>query len=422
MIPLPKKRETKQIYASFCHLCHVFLVKEERNYDLSRHQVKLKDCKLSHLDELQMSFDKKYNLDKILEHEMISTSLDRASGERNLAGTKNHRSISNQLSSKAGYYSKKTSSLQGILEPNGISSFKKGYSSANVASVPSCCPKISTEISNASFDCKFMPEEKLFKLFPVPKLNPTADLIDTRSKSKVPANYESSSNFNCDNAGQPSGPDIEFQKSDAHPFGTECYFPYSSSTKNFHIDIQMPDSSGRRNAGKDNEDQNRSFEESKNKISIEKNSVSSLSDRSVVAIDCMDKCNENVESKHEDLLDGPKTRNPFEEAGETVLPIKELPLHLQKSCIADKLYLSYGQSPVPSEVIDKEKLGAERSFGRMGGNKTNTSCQVMLESNFLQLRVQKVLMEAPVKDDRRKVQIQVLEQGNRALENLHLSA
>lgn len=48
----------------------------------------------------------------------------------------------------------------------------------------------------------------------------------------------------------------------------------------------------------------------------------------------------------------------------------------------------------------KEKLGPEKSFVSMGRNKTDSSYQVMLESYVLQLLcVQKVLMEASVKED-----------------------
>ncbi|XP_073104931.1 uncharacterized protein [Elaeis guineensis] len=365
--------------------CSSAAVREERSYDLRPHQVELKDCKISHLDELHTSFVKKYNLEKVLEDEMIYTSRGRASGERNLAGTENYnKSTSNQLSSKADYCSEKASSLQGILKSNCISSFKKERRSDNVASFATSCPKSSTEINNASFDCNFFHEDKLFDLFPVPKLNLTADSIQRRSKSKVPSECEPSSNFNCESVEQPSGPGIQFQKSEAHTLSTEGYFHYLSSAKNH--------------------DQNRSFEESENKISIKKNSLNSLSGGTVVVPDCKDSCSEHEELKYEELLDGPKTRNPFEEAGETALPTEELPLHLKKSCIDDKSDPSDGPCPVQSEVSNrdptKEKLGPERSFVTMGGNKTDAPCQVMLESYVLQLLcVQKVLMEASVKDE-----------------------
>ncbi|KAG1371488.1 hypothetical protein COCNU_16G005820 [Cocos nucifera] len=159
-----------------------------------------------------------------------------------------------------------------------------------------------------------------------------ADSIQRRSKSKVPSECEPSSNFNCESVEQPSGPGIQFQKSEAHTLSTE---------------------------------------------------------------DCKDSCSEHEESKYEEQLDGPKTRNPFEKVGETALPTEELPLHLKKSCIDDKSDLSDGRRPVQSEVSNrdpmKENLGPEKSFVSMGGNKTDAPCQVMLESYVLQfLCVQKV--------------------------------
>ncbi|XP_038988904.1 uncharacterized protein LOC113460917 isoform X2 [Phoenix dactylifera] len=327
--------------------CSSAAVREERSNGLRSDQMKLKDCKINHLDELHMSFDKKYNLEKVLEDEMICTSLGRASGERNLAGMENDKSISNQLSLKAGYCSEKASSHQGILEPNRISLFKNERRPANEASLAPSCPKSSTETNTASFDCNILHEDKLFDLFPVPKLNPTADLIQRRSESKVPSECEPSSNFNCENVEQLSAPGIQFQKSEAHPLGA-------------------------------------------------------------AVADCKDSCSEHEESKYEELLDGPKTRNPFEEAGETALPTEELPLHLKRSCIDEKSDLSDGRCPVQYEVSNrdpmKEKLGPEKSFVKMGGNKTDTSYQVMHESYVLQLMcVQKVLMEASGKDDGKKV-------------------
>ncbi|XP_072990819.1 uncharacterized protein [Typha latifolia] len=395
-------------------------VREERSYNLGSQSVKMEKNKINQIDDLQMSIDRKYNLHKIAADEVIN--LDEKLQGGGPAGALNCRNMTNQLNSKAGYCSQKASGPAGILEPECLSSLKEN---SGIQASPSSCSKGSNGRDTISSDYKIISENKLFNLFPDLKIYPTIDLSNKRSKLKLAANHEPSSNINCngDLLRQRSGSGIRLQRPVTHPSMSDSYIPYSFCAGASTKDIEVYDLSGKKNVRKNDEVKDETYETPENKMTLATNSINFVTCGPTIAKNYRDKSSEHEEVKMEEqnLSDGSETRNHHEVGKEIATGMKGIPSQLQ-GCISDALKKFPSTSPVESQVSKRDhndstsplpsqlsnplkgKLGSESmNNASMGKNSCDAEYQVMLESYVLQLLcVQKVLMETTDKDDCKK--------------------